>query len=109
MGCNPCPVLSTWAGKSKFSYEGSVNEGTKITFGSGHSVFVSKEQYVNLLNAFQGRTVNIGTSRDSAPKGSIGEWLQANVTKTAIASYVGPILINEGYAEKVEGPNIKVY
>ena len=53
--------------------------------------------------------MNIGTSRDSAPKGSIGEWLQANVTKTAIASYVGPILINEGFAEKVEGPNIKVY
>jgi len=62
------PVLSTWAGKSKFSFEGSVNKGTKITFGNGYSVFVSKEQYVNLINAFQGRTVNIGTLRDSAYK-----------------------------------------
>ncbi len=37
--------LSTWTGKSKFSYKDSVKEGTKIFFGRGHSVFVSRTIY----------------------------------------------------------------
>jgi len=32
---------------------------------------------------------------------ALGEWLQVNVTQTAIASYVAPILVNEGYAHRV--------
>jgi hypothetical protein len=42
--------------------------------------------------------VKIGTSRDAQPDGSVGDWLKANVSKTALTSYVGPILIEEGYA-----------
>lgn len=100
------PTIRTWAGKSSFNYTGSVKIGTKITYGNGHSIKVSAAQYNNLLGHFRGRTVSMGTSRDCPPKGSIGEWLQMHVTKTAVASYVGPILINEGYAEK-DGSNIK--
>lgn len=99
--------LETWAGKSSFSYTGSVKSGTIITYGSGFSLSVSADQYTKLLNYFEGRTINIGTSRTNPPRGSVGEWLQANVTKTAIASYVGPILISEGYAEKAGGPYIR--
>ncbi len=55
------PELSTWAGKSKFSYEGSVKEGTKIMFGRGQSVFIYPEQYAKLLNTFSSKTVNVGT------------------------------------------------
>jgi len=40
------------------------------------------------------------TSRTDPPRGSLGEWLMSNITKTAIASYVGAILTHEGYAEK---------
>jgi len=94
------PTLPTWAGRSRFSYSGSVAQGTTITFGRGFSLTISPTQYSALLNHFRGQTVDIGTSRDNSPPGSVGEWLQSNVTKTAIASYVGPILINEGYAEK---------
>jgi hypothetical protein len=50
--------------------------------------------------------VDIGTSRTDPPRGSVGEWLQLNVSKRAIASYVGPILIAEGYAEKAGRPKI---
>lgn len=62
---------------------------------------VTAEQYTRLLHHFRGRTVSIGTSRDNPPIGSVGRWLQGNVTRTAIASYVGPILVAEGYAEKI--------
>ena len=98
----------TWAGRSKFSYSGSVKEGTEIIYGKGYAVKVSSEQYAKLLDFFAGNVVDIGTSRDNAPRGSLGAWLQANVTKTAIASYVGPILIHEGFGEKVGKSEIKI-
>lgn len=101
-------TLKTWAGKSEFSYEGSVTQGTTIYLGKGSRLNITANQYSTLLDYFLGRTVDIGTSRDKTPRGSVGEWLQANVTKTAIASYVGVILIHEGYAVKVdEGSKIK--
>lgn len=103
------PTLATWAGKSSFNYSGSVNHGTKISYGKGgsFSITVSGSQYTALLNNFKGRTVEIGTSRTGPPRGSVGEWLQANVTKTAIASYIGPILIAGGYAIKIGRSQIK--
>ena len=94
-------TLKTWARRSEFSYTGSVKDGTRITYGSGFSATISAAQYAKLLDHFRGRTVDIGTSRTNPPRGSVGEWLQSNVTKTATASYVGPILVAEGYAEKV--------
>lgn len=106
-GTNDIRSLLTWAGKSKFSYSGSVAQGTTITYGSGFLITLSAFQYNALLNHFRGRTVDIGTSHDNPPRGSVGEWLQSHVTKTGIASYVGPILIAEGYAEKAGGPRIR--
>ena len=92
--------LPTWAGKSEFEYEGSIATGTKIYYGSGFSTSVSATQYSALLQHFKGQSPNIGTSRDKAPIGSVGAWLQKNVTPVAIASYVGAIFIHEGYATK---------
>jgi hypothetical protein len=100
-------ILNTWAEKSRFHYSGSVKEGTTIIYGKGFSLAVSASQYSALLKHFRGRTVEIGTSRTNRPPGSVGEWFQFHVTKTAIASYVGPILIAEDYAEKVGGPKIR--
>jgi hypothetical protein len=51
-------------------------------------------------------TVDAGTSRTDPPAKSVGEWFLANVTKTAIASYVCPILIHEGFAERVDKSQI---
>ena len=102
-------TLPTWAGRSEFRYGGSVKEGVTIKYGNGFSYTqkISAQQFRNLLDYFRERTVNIGTSRTTPPPGSVGEWLQVNVTKIAMASYVGPILINEKYATKVGGPIIR--
>jgi len=82
-------TLKTWAGKS-------------------YHLNISSNQYNALLDHFRGRTVDIGTSRDKPQRGSVGEWLQVNVTKVAVASYVGAILIHEGLATKAaDGTRIR--
>ena len=85
---------------SEFTYTGSVESGTLVVYGGGFKVSVSASQYRQLLKHFDGRRVPCGTSRTDPPRGSLGEWLMSNITKTAIASYVGAILTHEGYAEK---------
>ena len=75
-------------------------KGTTIYYGKRYHLNISANQYSALLDHFQGRTINIGTSRDNPQRGSVGEWLQVNVTKVATASYVGAILIHEGLATK---------
>jgi hypothetical protein len=94
--------LKTWRRRSQFEYEGSVAQGTKILYGKKpYSANVSAEQYQALLKYFKGAEAEMGTSFDAPPDASVGGWLQENVTKTALASYVGPILLHEGYAERV--------
>jgi hypothetical protein len=91
-------LLQTWAKRRQFTYTGSVPTGTEIQYGNGSKATVSDQQYLLLLTHFSKKEVPIGTSRSDPPKGSLGRWLRANVTPTAIASYVGPILVWEGYA-----------
>ena len=98
----------TWGGRSNFNYTGSVETGTRIVFGQGRIVEVSAQQYTALRQNFLNRAVPAGTSRTDAPDESFGAWLQANVTPTAIASYVAPILILEGYAERTDANNILI-
>ncbi|MGX8795213.1 hypothetical protein ACR6HW_03810 [Fusibacter sp. JL298sf-3] len=95
--------MKTWGGRSTFTYIGNVHEGTTLFYGKNHrqKTIVTKADYRKLMAHFQGQTVRIGTSRTTPPQGSVGEWLIAQVTKTAIASYVGPILIADGVAERV--------
>jgi hypothetical protein len=102
----PFTTLPTWSNeKGKlFRYSGSVKDGTTIEYGSAfrNKASVSGAQYFDLLQHFSKQEVPIGASRDSRPHNSVGEWL-VRVTGTAIASYVGPILIHERYAERVSG------
>jgi len=101
-------ALATWAGKIGFHYDGSVQTGTDIWYGSKpHSTEVTRQEYKRLLEHFKGRTITLGTSRQP-PVGSVGAWLQERVTKRAIASYVGPILVHEGYAERVPSDSTKI-
>jgi ribosomal protein S27AE len=94
--------LETWGGRSSFKYSGSVETGTEIIFGKGWKAKISAEEYIALRRHFMGRIVNIGTSRTEPPEGSLGKWLQANVKREAIACYIGPILIIEGYAKRIK-------
>lgn len=96
------PIL-TWGEESTFDYEGCVATGTLIRFGQGLERTVSAEQWQALRNQFLGREIEIGTSQDQPPVGSMGEWFYANIHNQALMSYVGPILLREGYAVR-EGP-----
>lgn len=93
--------LATWAGRSKFRYEGSVLDGIVLHFGASQVQKLSPEIWAQMMDRFAGCTVKVGTSRTIPPRDSLGEWLIDNVTRTAIASYVAPILLAEGYAERV--------
>lgn len=101
--------MNTWAGRgADFSYTGSVAQGTEITYGiNKNKIKVTAEKYSALINHFKGKTVEIGTSHDNPPSGSVGEWLQNNVSKTQISSYIGPILIFERYASQIGKSQIR--
>jgi len=98
--------LPTWRGRSEFSYQGSVRGGTEILYGKNGRAFVTAQQYEDLLQEFLGRTVPLGTHGWKAPPGSIGNWLCTHVTSSAIACYVGPILLHEGYARRGFKPHL---
>lgn len=102
-------IMKTWSGRGvDFSYTGSVTEGTEIIFGvNRNKIKVTAEQYHALLTHFKGKTVEIGTSHDNPPNRSVGKWLQENVSKTQISSYVGPILIRERYAVQIGTSQIR--
>jgi hypothetical protein len=92
---------NTWGGRSTFEYDGSVTVGTRIRYGEGNAISVSADQYAALRHHFHGKTVPVGLSRTDRPLDSLGDWLRDNVTATAIAAYVAPILILEGYASRL--------
>ena len=99
---------ATWGKRSSFEYVGSVETGTEIKYGQGRAVTVTAQQYAALRKHFLNQVVAVGTSRTESPKRSLGEWLKNNVTKLAIASYVAPILLLEGYAERVDTRDIRI-
>lgn len=94
-------TLRTWSGRSQFKYAGSVARWVDIRYGSKGRAAVTAKELATLLAAFDGRRVDVGTSRTSPPQMSLGAWLQEHVTHTAIASYVAPILLAEGFAARV--------
>ena len=97
--------LPTWSGRSKFEYSGSVQFGTHIFFGKAfrYHEFITPEQYQMLLSHFKGKTVSLGTSHTDPPTGSVGSWLLSNVCQRGLASYIGPILLDERWATRISG------
>lgn len=96
-------ILSTWGGgKELFTYGGSVKTGTIIGYGDGFKsrAKVTASQYEEILHQFAGKEVRVGTSIDNPPQGSVGEWIKANINKSGLMSYIGAILVHEGFATK---------
>lgn len=96
-------ILSTWGGgKALFTYGGSVKTGTIIGYGDGFKsrAKITASQYEEILRQFAGKEVPVGTSIDNPPPGSVGEWIKANINKSGLMSYIGAILVHEGFAEK---------
>jgi hypothetical protein len=90
-----------------FGYETTADGSIHIEFGRGNRATLKATDYTRVIDHFQGQTVALGTSRDNPPPGSVGKWLQENVTRTAIASYLGPILVHEGQAVWVDGSTLQ--
>ena len=103
-------ILRTWRqGEETFSYESSVEEGTKIHYGEfyRYAANISKADYARLLSKFPAGEYAVGTSKDDPPAGSVGRWMKDNVTKTGLMSYVGAILLEECYTSKPKAGRIK--
>ena len=100
-------VLQTWSGRSEFKYVGTVSSGVRISCGQGfsHDYEMSATELRKALTEFSGREVKIGTSRTAPPDGSIGDWVRKAFRKGGIMSYIGPILIEEGYASRGSEPD----
>ncbi|MDR7074729.1 hypothetical protein [Fictibacillus barbaricus] len=99
--------LHTIPKKSPFKYEGSLEEGIILYFGTGRKEKMNQKQCLLLLDNFKGKRVVVGRSFNSPPPHSLGEWLLTNVSKRAIASYVAPVLIEEGFAKWVGSKEIQ--
>ena len=100
--------IQTWANQSTFEYIGCVATGTEILFGTGNSRMITSQQWQNLRTNFLGQIVEIGTSRDNPPAGSMGEWFYRNVYDQALMSYVGVILVREGFAIRETDSTLRV-
>ena len=57
-----------------------------------------------MIRAFKGKEekVPLGPTRGTPRAGSVEAWVRLNLTKVAIASYLGPILVHEGWAQWVD-------
>jgi hypothetical protein len=99
-------TLPTWGGRSQFQSDGSVTQGTSIIWkdrsqpaGWSKPSLVKAEVYRRLLANFSGQEVTLGHCPDPPP-GSVEEWLKEQFDQWGLTSYIGPILVREGYAER---------
>lgn len=94
---------ATFGGKATFPYTGSVATGTHVWPGKNahFKLTFTKEQWDELLTAFDGEEVPAGLNFATPKQGSMGAWIKEHWhTKMGPAAYVGGILIAEGYAER---------
>lgn len=102
-------TVPTLGGRSSFDVIGSVQSGIQIWYGKDkrNRAAVSADQLSALRKHFSGHTILVGNGRRNRPTGSIGAWLKEYVTHAVIASYVAKILVEEGLAEKLDGPVVR--
>lgn len=100
-------INKIWKKNTVFKYKGSVKDGTQILL-SDENVVISSLQYYDLLSKFRGKVVYIGLPDSSGviQDDSLSAWLKDNVRRIPLASYVGAILVNEGYAEESNDGNL---
>jgi hypothetical protein len=94
--------LPTWPGKKRLRYTGSILTGVTVQCGTGfaHAYSLNEFQLKEVLTRFSGREVKVGTHRTNPPDGSIGDWIRIQHKLGGFMSYLGPILIEEGFAQR---------
>lgn len=100
------PSLDAWGKHGRFSYQGGIERGTRIVYGRNKQFVVPAETYAELLSHFAGKEVAIGASRRPA-RGSLGSWLRAHGGVELAVVYVGPILVREGVAERLDEATLR--
>lgn len=102
-------MIPTWGNRSEFDYTGSLDNGTEISYGNGNLISVSAQQYQAMLVHFRGQVISVSPERTNPAVGSLEQWLTENVTATAIASYVAPILVREGVAIRTQDNRLRFH
>jgi len=93
--------LQTFERQKPFHYDGCVQCGTTIYYGNSKNdpITVAASEYSKLIKKFSGHCIPLAATRNlNRPRESLGGWLEEKGFETAIASYVGPILVHEGKA-----------
>ena len=98
--------MDAWGKHGRFSYAGDLERGTRIVYGRNKQLVVPAETYAELLARFAGKTVAIGASRRPA-RGSLGSWLRTHLGVELAVVYVGPILVREGAAERLDNMTLR--
>ena len=104
-------ILNTWDENKnkKFMYVKTNSDSYILLYGKDFSNYIeiTKLEIERIKTQFQGKSIKLSASR-TPDEGSFGHWLIDNITGgTVIASYLGPLLINEGFATKdISGKNI---
>jgi hypothetical protein len=86
-------TLSTWGGRAQFSYhhDGSL----ALQYGNDRHCRVSAEHMERLRAEHQGQLVAV-----FGPEPSLDAWTKEHVTRTRIASYLAPALVELGFVER---------
>ena len=93
-------VVRTVGGGAEFRYRGSTDTVTVIRYSAEDlELRLTSADYSRIWERFRGREVKVGTSQ-SPPNDSLGAFLRDEITHCGAASYVGRILLDEGYAWK---------
>lgn len=100
------PSLDAWGKHGRFSYAGDLERGTRILYGRNKQLVVPPDTYEDLRTRFAGKDVAIGLSRRPA-RGSLGSWLRARLGVELAVAYVGPILVREGIAERLDETTLR--
>jgi|ERR1035437_2736530 hypothetical protein len=95
--------LKTWAHHKPFRYDLDRRTFNLLVYcgqASSHRYALDGQRLCEALAHFSGKDVQIGTHRTKPPQGSIGQWLLATCKRGGIMSYLGPVLIAEGFADR---------
>lgn len=99
--------LHTWGKRGRFTYAGDLARGTRVTHGRGDVFVVPPEVYAELFRLFGGRELAIGLSM-RPPRESLGTFLAARLGRHGLAAYVGPLLVAEGAAERLDAQTLRL-
>jgi excisionase family DNA binding protein len=108
-GDRMCP---TFAGRTQFRVQGSVEDGARVWPGGKalYPVRCSKEFFGALLKKYRGQTVKVGLSFSDQGAGSLGAHIKRALnTKMNPTTYLAGLLVDEGYAERSEPGYIRFF